>query len=117
MFDFCGRAYYQSLAWADASCDAGAKFPEGLRLKVRGQHGAKERSKITVRGALWEAKTSRALKLLAILREHFMIAILATPRSERRTIPAEHDNLLTLMSILCTPDDPERSRGSEGPQM
>ena len=77
----------------------------------------KRRSKITVREALWEAKTSRALKLLAILREHFMIAILATPRSERRTIPAEHDNLVTLVSILCTPGNPGRSRRSEGPQM
>ncbi|EGB03355.1 hypothetical protein AURANDRAFT_68066 [Aureococcus anophagefferens] len=69
-----------SLAWADASCDAGAKFRERLRLKVRGQQGAKKRSKRTVREALCEAKTlSRVLKLQAILREHFTIAILPTP--------------------------------------
>lgn len=118
MFDFCGRAYYQSLAWADASCDAGAKFPEGLRLKVRGQHGAKERSKITVREALGEAKAlSRVLKTPAILRKHFTIVVLPTPRGERQKVLQAHNNLLTLMSILCTPDDPERSRGSEGPQM
>ncbi|EGB03437.1 hypothetical protein AURANDRAFT_67983 [Aureococcus anophagefferens] len=72
-----------SLAWADASCDAGAKFRERLRLKVQGQQGAKKRSKRTVREALCEAKTlSRVLKLQAILREHFTIAILPTPCSE-----------------------------------
>ena len=103
MFNFCGRAYYQSLAWADASCDTGAKFPECLRLKVRGQHGAKKCSKITVREGLWEAKTGRVLKLRAILREHFTIAILATPRSERQTVPEEHGDLVALVSILCTP--------------
>lgn len=118
MFNSCGRAYYQSLAWDDASCDAGARFLERLRLKVRGQRGAKKPSKIIVREARREAKTlSRVLKLRAILREHFTIAILATPRSERQNILQAHDDLPTLMSILYTPDDPERFRRSEGPRM